>query len=71
MPKAPGKEVSPAEKEKDDLSARDFSGTIMRDWQVVSFSSLTAGLKESAGSFSYASMDLPDHDQMEKVVEEP
>jgi exodeoxyribonuclease V beta subunit len=63
MPKTPGKELSPAEKEEEKLAGRDFSGTILRDWQIASFSSLTSGLKEQADSFSYASMDLPDHDQ--------
>ncbi len=74
MPGTPGKELSPAEKGKEELSGRDFSETIIRDWQIVSFSSLTAGLKEGADSFSYASMDLPDHDQTifpeEPVLEE-
>jgi exodeoxyribonuclease V beta subunit len=63
MPQTPGKKVSLAEKEKETIAGRDFSGKILRDWQIASFSSLTSGLKESADSFSYASMDLPDYDQ--------
>jgi exodeoxyribonuclease V beta subunit len=63
IPRTPGKEVSPAEKEKEELAGRDFSGTILRDWQIASFSSLTSGLKEKEDSFSYTAMDLPDHDQ--------
>ncbi len=74
MPKTSGKEVSPAEQEREELTGRDFSGKIIRDWQIASFSSLTSGLREHADSFSHASMDLPDHDQTilpeEPVLEE-
>jgi exodeoxyribonuclease V beta subunit len=63
MPKTPGEEVSPAEKGKEMIAGRYFSGKILRDWKIASFSSLTSGLKGSADSFSYASPDLPDYDQ--------
>jgi exodeoxyribonuclease V beta subunit len=63
MPRTPGKEVTPAEKEKEDLAGRDFAGTILRDWKIASFSGLTSGLREKEDFLSHASMDLPDHDQ--------
>jgi exodeoxyribonuclease V beta subunit len=63
MPRTPGKEVSPAEKAGEELGGRDFSGKILKDWQIASFSSLTSGLKEKEDSFSFTAMDLPDHDQ--------
>lgn len=74
MPKTPGKEVPPAEKAREELAGRNFSGTILCDWQIASFSSLTSGLREIAGASLHASMDLPDHDQTilpeEPVLEE-
>jgi len=70
MPRTPGKEVPPAEQEKKDLAGRTFSGPIPRDWQIASFSSLTAGLHEGEDSFSRAAMDLPDHD-LRVLPEEP
>jgi exodeoxyribonuclease V beta subunit len=74
MPSTPGKEVSPAEKTREELAGRDFSGTILRGWQIASFSSLTSGRRESAEDSRHASMDLPDHDQQippeEPVLEE-
>jgi exodeoxyribonuclease V beta subunit len=63
MPGGPGEEVLPAEKEGEELSGKIFSAPIPRDWQIASFSSLTAGVRGGAESPGYAWMDLPDHDQ--------
>ena len=48
---------------REELAGKDFSGKIIRDWQIASFSSLTFRLRERVDFFSHASMDLPDHDQ--------
>jgi exodeoxyribonuclease V beta subunit len=72
LPRAPGEEVSPGEKDWEELSGRVFRGPVSRDWQIASFSRLTVGVKETFDSppSEDASADLPDHDQA-LAAEEP
>ena len=72
LPRAPGEEVSPGEKDLEALSGRVFRGPVSRDWQIASFSRLTVGYKETFDSpqAEDASADLPDHDQA-LAAEEP
>jgi exodeoxyribonuclease V beta subunit len=69
MSRSPGTEIPSAEKEKEALAGRLFSGSISHDWQVASFSVLTAGLKESE-KFSQETGEVPDHDRT-VLPEEP
>jgi exodeoxyribonuclease V beta subunit len=70
MPTGPGEEILATGKESEELSGKAFSAPIPRDWQIASFSSLTAGLRGGAESLGYAAMDIPDHDQA-TLPEEP
>ena len=72
LPRAPGEEVSPAGKDLEELTGRVFRGPVSRDWQIVSFSRLTVGVKETFDSLQSedVSADLPDHDQA-LATEEP
>ena len=65
LPGAPGRKFSPAEEDREPLSGRVFRVAVPRDWQVASFSRLTAGYKESVDfpESETVSADLPDHDQ--------
>ncbi len=62
MPKYSRQELSPPEEENEELTGRTFSSSIPRDWQIASFSSITAGVRaEEFGA--YDQTDIPDHDQ--------
>ncbi|HSO72577.1 MAG TPA: PD-(D/E)XK nuclease family protein, partial [Thermodesulfobacteriota bacterium] len=72
LPRARGEEVSPAGKDREELAGREFRGPVSQDWQIASFSRLTAGFKENVDSSPRedVSADLPDHDQA-LATEEP
>lgn len=53
-PPSAGKKVEAIEKDLKEFRARRFSGGIVSDWGISSFSSLVSGYNEG--------MDLPDHD---------
>ena len=65
LPIAPGEEVGPEGKDREELTGRVFRGPVSRDWQIASFSRLALGFKETVASRRYEdlSADLPDHDQ--------
>ena len=65
LPGAQSRELSPAQEDGEELNGRVFQGPVSRDWQLASFSRLTAGHKKGF-DFPEAetiSADLPDHDQ--------
>jgi exodeoxyribonuclease V beta subunit len=70
LPRASGRELGPAGKEPEELIGRVFREPVPRDWQMASFSRLTAGVQESGLFPEAASADLPDHDQA-LTAEEP
>ena len=70
LPDEPGEEMPPAPENKKELTCPVFSGRIVRDWQIASFSSLVSARKKEAEAPDHVSMEVPDHDQ-EAAVAEP
>lgn len=62
MPTTAGKELLPPEETKEELTGKEFCTLVSMEWQVASFSGLSAAFRESEDSS--ASTDTPDHDQV-------
>jgi exodeoxyribonuclease V beta subunit len=63
LPLAPGREQVPSLETREELVFQSFSGSVRRDWQVASFSSLLSGLEKWSGTPGHEVIDLPDYDQ--------
>ena len=71
LPEEPGEELLPAPEKKEELTFPVFSGRIVRDWQIASFSSLVSARKKEVEAPEHGAVDVPDHDQETAAAEPP
>jgi hypothetical protein len=60
LPWEPGEELLPPPEKKEELTCSVFSGRIIRDWRIASFSSLASGRKKEAEAPDHGVMEAPD-----------
>jgi exodeoxyribonuclease V beta subunit len=70
LPREPGEKLVPPPEKKEELACSVFSGRIIRDWRIASFSSLVSARKKEAETPDHGVMEAPDHDQ-ETAAAEP